>query len=499
MHVLRRIFTLIALAGCLPAFAADSYTFDYNSRCQLAYQHYMALRLPEGDALIRQEFLANPRNLMATYLADYSDLLLLLFNGNREELAQRDDHLEERLRLLDRAADNQPWKRLCKAGLYMHWAMIRGRFGENFSAATTFRKSYLLLKENRDRFPAFAPNNIFLGTEEALAGTIPDSYRWLAAILGMKGNVRKGAARLSAYLEAHPSPAEPLRQEAVIYLQYIRFYLLSQQEAAWSYVSSPQFPVADNLLHAFVRANLALNYRKAETALQTLKGAQALPNYRKFPVFDFELANALLFRLDFGCIPYYEQYVRQNAGQLYTKDALEKIAYAWYLQGDRARAEGARKRIPASGNLLTDADKQAQRFASAGAWPNTLLLEARLLTDGGYAAQALGRLSIAAPAIIHTPADRLEYAFRLGKACEETGDAAKAVQAYLRAVELGKDRREQYGARAALQLGLLYERRGQTAEALQYFRLCLTMKDHDFQSSIDQQAKAGVNRLTGAS
>jgi hypothetical protein len=42
----------------------------------------------------------------------------------------------------------------------------------------------------------------------------------------------------------------------------------------------------------------------------------------------------------------------------------------------------------------------------------------------------------------------------------------------------------------------IYERRGQIAEARRYYELCLSMRGHDFQSNIDQQAKAGLGRLT---
>ncbi len=495
MMFLRRILPFLAWVWCQPASATDGYTFVYNSRCHQAYQHYMALRLPEGDALIRQERQDHPRNLMAVYLADYGDLMLLLLNGNPADLRQREDHLDERLDLLDKAPDSEPWKRFCRAGVYFHWALIKGRFGENFSAANAFRKSFLLLKENGEAFPGFATNQILLGAEEAIAGTIPDSYRWFASVLGLKGDVRAGAARLSLFLNQHPSPAEPLRSEAVILLQYIRFYLLLQQDAAWRYISSSQFPVADNLLHAFVRANIALNYRKAEVAEKTMTDAQALPYYRSFPVMDFELANAKLFRLDPGCVYYYEQFVRLNTGKLYTKDALEKIAFAWYLQGKKTEAEAARKRIDGAGSELTDADKQAQRFAEEGHWPNPILLRARLLAEGGYALRAMQQLSSVPASAFTTPADQLERAYRLGKAYDDNGNADHAIWAYQEAVRLGKDRREQYGARAALQLALLYEKRGQAGEALKYFRLCLSMKDHDFQASIDQQAKAGVSRL----
>ena len=492
----RLIFCLFAaLLLTRNAYAEENYTFDYNSRCQQAYQAYVSMRVSEGDALVRREFLANPHNLMATYLADYGDFITLLFNGNSADLKQRQAHMDDRLSLLDRAPDTTPWKKFCKAGIYLHWAIIRGWYGDQFKAATTFRKSYLLIKENTDRFPAFEQNNIFLGMEEAVAGTIPDEYKWLASIFGMKGNVRKGAARLAKFIENNPGN-EPLSSEAVIYYQYIRFYLLSQQDAVWNFVNSDRFTTRNNLLHCFVKANIALNYHKADVALQTLHEAAGLTGYSSYPAFDYETGNALFLKLDAACITYFNRFLSATRNPAFRKDALMKCALIYYLKGNQAQAQEIRRLIAQQGSTNTDADKQAQRFSKEGNWPNAALLQARLLTEGGYYTTALTRLLAINAASLANTSDALEYAYRLGKAYDETGDAGNAVQYYQRTINTGKGQKDQFAARAALQMGLLYEKRRQTNEALQYFRLCLSMKHHDFQSSIDQQAKAGVNRLT---
>ncbi|HTM67052.1 MAG TPA: tetratricopeptide repeat protein, partial [Flavipsychrobacter sp.] len=57
-------------------------------------------------------------------------------------------------------------------------------------------------------------------------------------------------------------------------------------------------------------------------------------------------------------------------------------------------------------------------------------------------------------------------------------------------------RQEHYAARSALQMGMLYEKSGNTNEAVKCYNECLSMRNHDFQANIDQQAKAGINRLT---
>lgn len=476
----------------------QGYDYNYNDNCTAAYRQYMSLRLTEGNAAILREIHENPYNLMAAYLADYDDFLLLAFNGDPKEYRQRKSHMDERLAILGKGSEDSPWYRLCKAGIYLHWAVIHGRFGENFKAAVAFRKSFQLLKENRQQFPAFAPNNVFFGLEEAVVGTIPEDYKWLASVFGLKGNIKNGVARLTGFINT-TSPADLFHDEAIIYHCYLKFYLLSHQQEVWNFVNSSQFSAQNSLLFSFIKTNLAINYRKAEAALQTLRSARNMDNYTSFPVMDYEMGNALLLKLDYSCAAYLQRYISHNAGKLYTKDSWQKLAWAWYLQGNQQKAQFCKEQILKSGNELTDADKQARRFAEGSEWPHPLLLQARLLTDGGYYQQALTKLGNATEASFGSIPDKLEFNFRLGRIYDELGNDDRACQYYRAAIAMGKDRPEHFAARSALQMGMIYERRGRIQDAVTCYRICLGMRNHDFQSSLDQQAKAGINRLSGGS
>lgn len=488
------VIILFLFSSFISPCASQTYVFNYTPGCHQAYEHFMALRLDEGRALLRQEIVANPYNLMPTYLADYEDCLLLLFNGSTYDLAQRKSHKEERLALLEKGDKNSPWYRLCKAGIYLHWAFVDIRFGENLSAATTFRKSFLLLKENQKAHPAFAQNNIFFGLEEAVVGTIPDDYKWIASMFGLKGNVKKGLAKINHFINTH-NEQTPLRHEAIYYYNYLRFYLLQEQQEVWTYVNT-QLPAQNNLMHAFLKANIALNYRKADAAIQAMRQAQLMKDYTRFPVMDFEMASALSLKLDPAALPYFQKFIDRYKGRIFVKDTWQKMAYLYYIQGNMAKANYCREQIKKQGSTMADADKQALRFANTGLWPNTNLLQARLLIDGGYYQQALAKLTAIPEASYRTVPDKLEYTFRLGRIYDELNQDNKALQYYQTTINNGRTRQEHFAARAALQMGLIYERAGKPTEAVARYNECLSMRAHDFQNSIDQQAKAGINRIT---
>lgn len=494
-HTLRLRFLALFLIVS-PCFSqAANYFYDYNDRCGKAYQEYTALHLEEGSRLIRQELAANPNNLMAVYLADYEDCLWLLINGNKEDYEKRAGHFTDRLEKLSDGDQRSPWYGFCRSGLYFHWAMVNIRFGENLKAAARFRKSFLLVKDNKKRFPSFRQNDIFLGMEEAIVGTIPDDYKWLASIFGMKGDIRKGVGQLAAFV-SNSRPGEPLRSEAVIYYCYLRFYLLSQQDEVWNYINSTQFPLQGNLFHHLIKANLALNSRRAEVAIQVLKQAQQESGYSKYPILDYELGSAYLHKLDHrNASVYLNSYLSVYKGGFFVKDALQKLSWSSYLQRDLKGAGYYRKKIARSGTLSTDADKQAQRFSESETWPAASLLQARLLIDGGFYNQALQILQGVNPGSLSSMTDKLEYYFRLGRSYDELHQEPKAVEFYQYTINKGRDRKEHFAARSALQMGMLYEKKGRKDEAVKWYKDCLSMKGHDFQANIDQQAKAGLSRL----
>jgi tetratricopeptide (TPR) repeat protein len=87
--------------------------------------------------------------------------------------------------------------------------------------------------------------------------------------------------------------------------------------------------------------------------------------------------------------------------------------------------------------------------------------------------------------------------YRLGRAYDELKQDAEAIQYYNRTIRSGENSSTYFAARAALQAGYIFEKNGQKAKALEYFNKVLDMDDHEFKNSLEQRAKAGINRLKG--
>ena len=193
----------------------------------------------------------------------------------------------------------------------------------------------------------------------------------------------------------------------------------------------------------------------------------------------------------------FEKYTSNFKGKFYLKDAYDKLSWCYYLLGNNTAAEQVRQKVLQFGGTDTDADKQAEKNAKSGAWPNLLLLKARLLSDGGYNNEALALLVGKSANDFSKTEEKLEFAYRVARIYDDLNRDDDAIKAYQLAINIGTNRQEYYAARASLQIAFIYEQQGKKDEAIAYYQKCLDMDDHDYKDSIDQKAKAGIARCKG--
>lgn len=492
-----RAAPFIVIFLLLMTFSMESsakFIYDFNDRCEAAYNAIISLKLAEGKMLIDQELKENPENLIPIFIENYADYMQLLMNGAAEDYKALKPNMNKRLALLNQGDTKDPWYLYCKAALYFQWASVRIRFNENLSGGSEFRRSYLLLKENQKKFPDFKYNQVLLGIEEAIVSTIPDNYKWIANMLGMRGNLKGGISKVAHFLNDKSNNTQHLRAEATFYFAYLKFYLLAEKEPVFKYLNAAKLDTKNNLLFAFMESNLALDGNKAAHAIQILQNRNQSSTYLTVPIFDYQLGVGLLQKLDDQAIVSFKQFVNNYDGRFYIKSAYQKMSYYYLIKGNIAQAKQFKAKISSVGTTEIDVDKQAQRYAKLNYLPNVTLLKANLLGSGGYYEQALTALKSIQVGKLAEMDDMVEYYYRYGHVYNLLGKQSLAIPYYLNAYNLGINSKAQFAARAALELALVYEGQGNKASAKEYFKKCLALKNHDFQSSIDQKAKGGLAR-----
>jgi tetratricopeptide (TPR) repeat protein len=492
------IFLLVSLFFSFsflpPGRAKSSYSFDFNTDCRKAYEEIIRLKLNTGQQILEAEKKAHPSNLIPYFLENYIDFFTLYFNEDPSEYQRRKPFLEQRLAMMRKGNPSSPFFLFTRSVIYFQWAAVEIKFGERWDAAWSFRRSFLTGKENLENFPDFQPSRMLQGSMQVAAGTIPPGYQWLSSLLGIHGSIDSGMIYLENMLNNSDPDAVIFHDEAAFYYLYLKFYILNQREQVFRYIRQQNWNTRDNHLFAYLIANLSLNNQDASVTEDIVRQLNRDPGYLNMSVWDMQMGYAKADRLDKESVIYLNRFLSEFKGKFYVKDVLQKISWIYYLQNEPEKAEVARKRIMVSGNTETDADKQALKEAESGRWPNQTLLRARLLDDGGYYPQALQELSGKQVSSFTDPADQLEFTYRTGRIYDALGRASEAMTAYQEAIRLGEGRREYYGARAALQMGYIYESRGDKKAALVYFKKVLAMKSHDYKNALDQKAKAGIDR-----
>ena len=452
------------------------------------------MKLSAGQKILDGEKKKDPNNLIPVFLENYIDFFILFFNEDPAEYQSRKDMLDKRIQWMSEGPESSPFYLFTRSVIHFQWAAIKIKFGNNWDAGWEFRRSFLQSKENQQRFPGFQPAVMLSGAMQVVAGTIPDGYKWLSGLLGIKGNITGGMQQLEHFLGARDPWAVLYHDEAIFYYLYLKFYIENNRSAVFNFIRQNKLDVKNNYLYAYLAANLSLNDQQSAYAQQVIRQKNNSPGYLNMPVWDLEMGYASLNHLEPDAAVYLERYLRNFKGRFYVKDVLQKISWFYYLQGDMQKATFFRDQIPRKGGLESDADKQALKEARSGKWPDKILLRARLLSDGGYYGEALQSLQGISSSNFSLQEEKCEFAYRLGRIYDGLGRGDEAIAAYLTTLKTGETLKEYFAARAALQTGYIYEQRGDRTTAIAYFQKCLSLKDHDYKNSLDQKAKAGIAR-----
>lgn len=472
--------------------------FEFNSTCQQAFQEITRLKVKSGSRLIAKARQQNPNNLLPELLDNYIDFYTLFLNEDPEQLKKARGEMEKRLIRVKTGPRSSPFYLYTQGMIYLQRAAVLIKAGEFWDAAWDCRRSYQLFKENKKIFPTFTPNDLPYGTLQAVTGTIPKGYRWIAGILGMRGSVSEGMQTVRSFINSSDPWSRVFFQEAAFVYPYLLFYLENKKDEALLFTRQQQLDLSGNHLHLYMTANLAINHQQAALAASLIDKKQESPDYLKTDVWDFQLGFAQLYRLQTTAARrHFESFLKNFKGKYYVKDVYQKLSWCYWLEDEVEKADEMRKLVISRGATFSDADKKALADAQSGKWPDKWLLKARLLSDGGYHTEALAILNNPPTDGLNSAANQLEYHYRMARVYDALGKSNEALRFYAQSIRLGKNRPEYFAARAALQSGQIHESQGNKQLALDFYRQCLNMNQHEYKNSLDQRAKAGIARCLG--
>jgi hypothetical protein len=485
------VFCLLLAPSC--AFA----DFDFNANCLRAYQQIFELKLSSAKQLIAAEKKANPDNLIVPLLENYADYFYLLSNESKAEFEKLEPNKSLRLDQIEEGDKSSPYYLFAQAEINLQWSMIRGRYGEYFTAAREIKKANSLLQENRKKFPGFHLNAKGLGIIQAFLGNLPDGIlKSTLSTFGLKGNLQEGVTMLERLADGLPKSKYEFFYEEVVF-NYV-FILIDVAHSPSAYAKTMKYTarISDSsLLKTYLQALVCTKTAHNEEAIALLANRPSGAAYQPFAYLELLEGIAKLNKLDYGSAQHFNRFLTMNRGVNYIKDAYLHLGWISLLKGDTGTYLSAMAKLKSTGYTYDERDKQAMNEAGSPI-PNTVLLKARLLYDGGYYARAQELLGTANAERYAAGKDQVEYYYRSARISDSLGKEDAALLNYQQAMNRGKGMKYYFAANSALQMGKIYERNKDYARARQYFNSAIQMKDHEYESSIETQAKAGLKRIS---
>lgn len=479
----------------LPIFSFAN--FDFNENCLKAYRSIFELKLSNARAYINTEKKLRPSNSIIPLLENYVDYFDLLTTESKAEFDKLKSNKSARIDKINNDDKNSPYYLYAQAEINLQWALLRGRYGEYFTSAMEIRKARNQLLENEKKFPSFILNQKGLGFIDAVLGSLPDgALKSTLNAFGIKGNLSNGINKLDRLASTiSSSDYQAFYPEVVFYYSYV-LTDVAHNPSAFSKTMLLCKEISDSsLLKSYMEGYVSVRSGHTDEAIRVLKNRPESPLYQPFAYLTYLEGIAYLNQLNLSAAQAeFSKFLQINKGVNYIKDSYLHLAWINLLNNNLSGYKKLVAKAVSDGFTYQEKDKQAQKEAESPI-PSPILIKARLLFDGGYSDKSLAVLSKTTVNGFATSKDKTEYYYRLGRVYKKLDNDNLALSNYQEAISLGVNFSYYFAANAALQMGKIYEAKRDKSQAAKAYKAVLNMKNHDYQNSIDSEAKAGLARI----
>ena len=399
------------------------------------------------------------------------------------------DTLTVLIKAVDKAASKDVSAVAYAAEMRLYRAMLYVREGSNLSAALDLRDAYRAYDRVLSRDSTHVMALAGMGIIKAGIGSLPSKYQSYISLIGMKGTVKNGLQLIRKSV-AIAEKKEPWFEEKA------RVLLL------WAEAQFLDYPVSKlNLEKVNFQSGLLARYLMIKRYLDHGEGHYAAtflkqhPNGRNdvgFPQLEYLKGRVFLSQLDPQAVDAFSQFLHSYKGTTFVKSAHRYLMWHHYLHKNTSQVDYHRKKVMETGSTFSGADQQA--LIDAKLPLNEALLIGRLRYDGGDYSQAFDVLSGVHTAPL-SPRERAEYHYRMGRIYEKQKKDGLALVSMEEAVKYDAAPDLFISANAWLQLGYLYKKQGNKANAKQAFEACLKFEDFPFYEGMHQKAKMALDQL----
>ena len=189
---------------------------------------------------------------------------------------------------------------------------------------------------------------------------------------------------------------------------------------------------------AYAMASLLTQLGENDRVIKILNNRDFGEATQPFYYLDYVLGLAKFSRNDNDAAKRLRFFITHFNGQNFVKDDYQKLAWIELIRGNQDGYIKFINAVKTKGAAYIDADKQAMKEAEDGVPPHPILLQARLLFDGGYYKGAIEQLDKFDISQNQNPEHELEFHYRRGRILQATNEYLQALHAYQVTMEKGR-------------------------------------------------------------
>lgn len=485
----------LVFIGILACFQANA--FELSPNCKKAYALTFHGDFEESRKLLSKEQEANPDNWAHIYFSGLNDFVESLFTESSENDERLIDAHKDRISTIKKSPEH-PFRRFALAELHLQSGMASLRLGHYISGLFDFRKSYLLLEKNLQKYPEFHLSKKTYYVLQALLSNVPDTYKDLIQLLGYETDQYLALEELDLLQqEIAPDPDFGIfRKEVNIYRAILMHRLTERYDEAYGIIEENTSDFRTNPVSCFIRGKVALDSKKTGRAIKILRhfaGPQC-----PFPYINYDIGTAYLYSLNDSCSQYFAYFIKQSEGMGLKNDTYLKLAWWGYLSDNEKMWKQWLGFIQDPSTSNREKDRVAIEEGKRLPTTNKHLLTARITFDGGYYEYARDVLLKNHVLINTTEANRLRFHYQLARIYQDQKLFDEAITEFEKVVKLPFAKEEYFIPVSYFNLGLIYENHLLDKEkAREHYKACLDYRQYPFASTYRYKCDLALKRLKG--
>jgi tetratricopeptide (TPR) repeat protein len=452
---------------------------------------YLSYDFKLGNSLLSARLSSDsPEYIRMAALRDFLTCLTRQSEGANSGFYSKAEYWRNRL---VRMEPRSPGNYATTAELSIYRAVLASQFSDYRTSASALLQAYRDI-EKSGKLMDHADLNKLSGILGVLFSQVPDKAMKILKVAGIESaGLRSFDGLEDYYARSAPGSADQLEAWLLLVTAYKEFSVDPERSYVFIRQEGDLFP--DNPLVCYQSALASLKAGYNDDAICLLENGMKTGGEVSFPLWNYQLGRCYLNRMDPKAGVYLNKFLATPGGETFRHVGTLRLAWHFLVHGELSKAQVLLKEIkqlPESHSLY---DKHAVREAESGILPDADMIRLRLLFDGGYYEQCLAKCKALEQKGHLTGVSAVEEQYRKARCLQCLNQTDEAIRSYLQVLAQADLVKSYWLPNSALQLGYLYNKKGQKDLALKYFNFCLDINKYGYREGINRQARAAIEQL----